>query len=165
MEPRYRQTSPAYPVLLLHCLSHGVGCARATQRTDLGGNSSTRRALCNSTRATSILSIESRLMRLIFVTFMVCASVLAGDSRSPAEPESINDLRPKLEIARTKRTFHPLKLLRRLGRAESEFALRLSSWGIRPEVEAVGSPDVPRPGSLAETASSTPQGPLGGASH
>ena len=68
-------------------------------------------------------------MRLIFLTFMVCADTRAADSRSTNEPVTMSDVRSGPKTAKSKRTFHPLRLLRRLGNAESEFGLRLSSWG------------------------------------
>ena len=103
-------------------------------------------------------------MRLILLTFMVCANILAADPRRTTEPEAMNYLRSKPTAAKSKRTFHPFRFLRRLGNAESEFALRLSSWGIQREVEAGNSEALPRPSSLTDTSTSVPQGPPGTAS-
>jgi len=102
-------------------------------------------------------------MRLILLTLMVCASIRAADSRRETEPEAINDFRTRPNAAKTKRSFHPLRLLRRLGKAESEFALRLSSWGIHADVEAGNSEALQHPSPSTETSNSIPQGP-GGAS-
>lgn len=103
-------------------------------------------------------------MRLILLIFMVCASILAADPRRTTEPDATNDLRSRPKAAKSKRTFHPLSLLRRLGQTESEFAFRLSSWGIQRE-GAVGNSAVSlRPSPFTETSTSTPQGPLAGAS-
>src|SRR5215471_902695 len=82
---------------------------------------------------------RSRCMRLIFLTFMVCADTRAADSRSTNEPVMMSDVRSGPKTAKSKRTFHPLRLLRRLGNAESEFGLRLSSWGTKQKVEAGNS--------------------------
>lgn len=41
-----------------------------------------------------------------------------------------DDLRSRPNAGKRKRTFHPLRLLRRLASAESEFGLQLSSLGI-----------------------------------
>ena len=78
-------------------------------------------------------------MRLILLSFMVCASALAADPRRTADPATTDAPHSKPKAAKNKRAFCPLKLLRRLGNAESEFALRLSSWGIQPNVEAGNS--------------------------
>jgi hypothetical protein len=60
--------------------------------------------------------------------------------------------------------FHPLKLLRRLGNAESEFALKLSSWGIERKIEAAKSEAVPPTSPLTETSISMAQRPIVSAS-
>jgi hypothetical protein len=61
------------------------------------------------------------------------------------------------KAAKSKRIFHPLRLLRRLGKAETEFALRLSSWGIQREVEASYSEALPHPSPATEASTSMPQ--------
>jgi hypothetical protein len=74
-------------------------------------------------------------MRLIFLAFLLCAATPAADSRGTAEPVAMSSgQNPK--VSKRKRIFHPLRLLRLLGKAESEFGLRLSSLGIQPEVDA-----------------------------
>jgi hypothetical protein len=83
-------------------------------------------------------------VRLILLTFVVCAGALAADPGRTTELEGVNDSRPGSSATKSKRAFHPLRLLRRLGRAESEFGLRLSSLGIQPEVEASHSEALPR---------------------
>lgn len=103
-------------------------------------------------------------MRLILLAFVVCASIMAEDSTKTIEVEAMNATRTKPNAATAKHPFHPLRLLRRLGRAESEFAFRLSSWRIEREVESGDSQALARPSPLKETAKSMPQGPLGGAS-
>src|SRR5690348_1245113 len=100
-------------------------------------------------------------MRLILLTLMVCAGSLAADLKTATEPELMNDLRSKPKAAKSKRSFHPLRLIHRLGKAESELAFRLSSWGIQREVDAGKSDALPRPSPLTEA--STPHG-LSGAS-
>ena len=103
-------------------------------------------------------------MRLMLMTFMLCTSIPAADSGRPTEPEAMNALRMRQKAPKSKRTFYPLRLLRRLGNAESEFAFRLSSWGIHADVEAGNSVALPRPTLLTEASTSTPQGLLGAAS-
>jgi len=83
-------------------------------------------------------------LRLILLTFVVCASALAADPGRTAELEAVNDLRSGSSAAKSKHAFRPLRLLRRLGRAESEFGLRLSSLGIQREAEASHSEALPR---------------------
>ena len=97
-------------------------------------------------------------MRPTLLTFLVCASLLAAGPRSATESEARNDVRMGHKAPKRKRTFHPLRLLRRLGNAESEFALRLSSWGIPQEREAVNSEALRRPGPLTETSKSMTPG-------
>ena len=97
-------------------------------------------------------------MRLMLLTFMVCASILAAEPRRAVEPEAMNDLLMRHKAPKSKRTFHPLRLLRRLGNAESEFALRLSSWGIPREGEAINLEALPHPSPLKEASKSMPQG-------
>jgi len=96
-------------------------------------------------------------VRPILLTFMVCVSTLAAGPRRTTEPVTMSDLRSRPKVAKSRRTFHPLKLLRRLGNAESEFALRLSSWGIRQDVESGNSVALPRPSCMTETSFSLPQ--------
>lgn len=96
-------------------------------------------------------------MRLMLLTLVVCANILAADPRRATEPEAMNDLRMRHKAPKSKRAFHPLRLLCRLGNAESEFALRLSSWGIPREGEAVNSDALPRPSPLTETSKSMTQ--------
>src|SRR5215472_16702112 len=95
-------------------------------------------------------------MRLIFLTIMVCADTRAADSRSTNEPVMMSDVRSGPKTAKSKRTFHPLRLLRRLGNAESEFGLRLSSWGTKQKVEAGNSEVWRRPSPLTEPSTSRP---------
>ena len=75
-------------------------------------------------------------MRLISLTFMVYASTLAADPPRTSAPIAMSDVHAGPKIAKSKPTFHPLKLVRRLVNGESDFALRLSSWGIQRGVEA-----------------------------
>ena len=95
-------------------------------------------------------------MRLILLTFVVCAGALAADPGRTAELEAVNDSRPGSTAAKSKHAFHPLRLLRRLGRAESEFGLRLSSLGIQREVEASRSVALPRPSPSTEVSAPMP---------
>ena len=83
-------------------------------------------------------------MRLILLTFMLYGSTLAADPRRMTAPQGMNDLRSRPEAAKSKRTFHPLRLLRRLGEAEGEFAVRTSSLGIQRDVEADHSEALPQ---------------------
>jgi hypothetical protein len=94
----------------------------------------------------------------MLLTFMVCASILAAEPRRAAESEAMSDLRIRHKAPKGKRTFHPLRLLRRLGNAESEFALRLSSWGIPREGDTVNSEALPRPSPVTEVSKSMTQG-------
>ena len=104
-------------------------------------------------------------MRLIIVTFVACACALAAGPGSTAEPERLNGVRSSLKpAAKSKRAFHPFGFLRRMGKAESEFAFRLSSLGIRPEAEASPSHASPPPIPLTEASTLMLQGPPGGAS-
>lgn len=97
-------------------------------------------------------------MRLILLTSMVCASALAADLGRTAEPKkTVNDLCSGSSAAKTKRAFHPLRFLRRLGNAESEFGLRLSSLGIQREVEASRSEALSRPRPSTEAPAAKPQ--------
>ena len=103
-------------------------------------------------------------MKLTMLIWVVCASTLAAGSRSVTEPEHPSELHSKPQpAAKGKRTFHPFGILRRLGKAETEFALRLSSWGIPREAEADQSRALPLPSPLTETAASISQAPPGGA--
>ena len=102
-------------------------------------------------------------MRLIILTFVVWAC--AAGPGSTAESERLNDVRSRPKpVAKVKRAFPPFGLIRRMSKAESEFAFRLSSWGIRSEAEAGPSHASPPPVPLAETSTSMLQGPAGGAS-
>jgi len=103
---------------------------------------------------------EADEMRVILLTFMVCAGILAQDPGRTTEPKAKNDLPAEPNAAKSVRKFHPLRLLRRLGRAESEFALRLSSWGIPREVEAVNSGALAGPILLTDASTSMLLGPL-----
>jgi hypothetical protein len=100
---------------------------------------------------------------VILLIFLVCASALAADPGRAGETGAMNASGSRPNVAKSKRTFHPLRLFRRLGKAESEFGLRLSSWGIQREVEG-GSNALQRPSPLTEASTSMPQG-LGGASN
>jgi hypothetical protein len=95
-------------------------------------------------------------VRLILLTFVVCASALAADPGRTAELEAVNDLRSGSSAAKSKRALHPLRLLRRLGRAESEFGLRLSSLGIQRGVEASHSEALPRSSPSTEVSAPVP---------
>jgi hypothetical protein len=95
-------------------------------------------------------------VRLILLTFVVCASGLAADPGRTAELEGVNDLRSGSSAAKSKRAFHPLRLFRRLGRAESEFGLRLSSLGIQRKVEASHSEALPQSSPSTEASASMP---------
>jgi hypothetical protein len=64
------------------------------------------------------------------------SSTLAADPPRTSAPIAMSDVHAWPKIAKSKPTFHPLKLVRRLVNGESDFALRLSSWGIQPGVEA-----------------------------
>jgi len=104
-------------------------------------------------------------MRFLLLAFLVYATTLAADPRKTAEPEAINDSRPRPRVAKNNRKFHPLRFLKRLSNAESEFAFRLSSWGIPREEEAAKSPaspvspvvQNPAAGSVAEAGGLIPQ--------
>jgi hypothetical protein len=94
-------------------------------------------------------------------TFMVFASMLAADPVRTTEPGAISDSRPVPKAAKSKRTFRPLRFLRRLGSAESEFALRLSSLGIQREGEAEPAEALPHPRPVTEASTARPQTPSG----
>ncbi len=49
-------------------------------------------------------------MRLISLTFMVCASTLAADPLRTSAPIAMSDVHAGPKIAKSKPTFHPLKL-------------------------------------------------------
>ena len=101
-------------------------------------------------------------MRLILISLVVLAGTLVASPRPTTECNSINDLRSTPKPSKGKRGFHPLRLLRGLGKAESEFAIRLSSLGIRRELEIPNSETLPRP--LTETSTAMPPSTLGGSS-
>jgi hypothetical protein len=103
-------------------------------------------------------------MRLIFLVFLACITTLAGRPPRIAEPEPKSDLRSRPKAPRSKGTFLLLRLFRRLGNAESELALRLSSWGIERKIEAAESETVPPPSPLTETSIPMAQGPIVSAS-
>jgi hypothetical protein len=98
-------------------------------------------------------------MRLLLVTVVVCASTLLAGPRTTIEPEAANITRSGPKVAKSSRKFHPLRLLRRLGQAESELGFRLSSRGIQHEVEAARSMKMPHP--PMEACASTQAAPLG----
>ena len=95
-------------------------------------------------------------MRLISPTFMVYASTLAADPPRTTEPIAMSDIHAGSKIAKSKPTFHPLKLVRRLINGESDLALRLSSWGIQRGVEAGKSQALPRSSPLTQASTSSP---------
>jgi hypothetical protein len=99
-------------------------------------------------------------MKLIIVTFILCACTLAAGPRRT--PERLNALRSRPKpAAKGNRTFHSFGFLHRLTEAESELAFRLSSWGIRQEAEAGPSHALPLPIPSAETSTLMLQGPPG----
>src|SRR5262245_45645510 len=69
---------------------------------------------------------------------------------------TMSDVGSGPKTAKSKRTFHPLRLLRRLSNAESEFGLRLSSGGTQQKVEAGNSEAWWRPSPLSEPSTSRP---------
>ena len=75
-------------------------------------------------------------MRWILLASIVSASALAAGPTRTAEPAPANDLRARPQPAKGKKGLHPIGFLRRLGKAESEFPLRLSSLGIQQEAES-----------------------------
>jgi len=79
-------------------------------------------------------------MRLVLLSLVLCVSTLAAAPRRVIQPKAKNKLTVRPRSAKSKRTFHPLGLLRRLGNAESELALRLSSCGIPRQVENTKPP-------------------------
>ena len=97
-------------------------------------------------------------MRLMLLTFAVCASILTADPRRAAESEAMSDVHMKQKAPKSKRAFHPLRFFRRLGNVESTLALRLSSWGIPREGEAINLEALPHPSPLTEASKSMPQG-------
>src|SRR5712692_2597452 len=86
---------------------------------------------------------------------MVCASTLAADPPRTPAPMAMSDVHAGPKIAKSKPTFHPLKLVRRLVNGESDSALRLSSWGIQRGVEAGKSQAVPRSSPLTQGSTSS----------
>lgn len=101
-------------------------------------------------------------MRLVLLAFMLCATMVAAEPIR-TEPGASDHLRSKPNRPKGKRAFHPFSLLRRLGKAESEFGLRLSSLGIQQEVEH-GRPQPLSQTSPPTEASMTLPQPLGGGS-
>jgi hypothetical protein len=100
-------------------------------------------------------------MRLILLTLVLCTNTLSADPSRTNEHEGMNDSRPGQKAAKRQRTFYPLRLLRRLGNAESELGLRLSSWGIQREVEAVNSGALRCPSHSTGTSTSMSQRSFG----
>jgi hypothetical protein len=84
----------------------------------------------------------------------MCTCTSAADPSRTTERESINDLRSGQKAAESQRRFHPVKLLCRLGKAESELGLRLSSLGIQRHVAAGNPESLQRPSH--STGTSTP---------
>jgi hypothetical protein len=103
-------------------------------------------------------------VRLMLLTLMLCASTLAADPSRTTERESMKDLQSGKKATKSQRRFHPFRLLRRLGNAESELGLRLSSLGIQRQVAAVNSGSLRRPSHSTETSTSMSQGSFGAAS-
>jgi hypothetical protein len=79
-------------------------------------------------------------MRLVLLNLVLCVSALAAGPRNVTQPEVSNKLPSRSKASKRKRAFHPLGLLRRLGNAESELALRLSSCGIPRPAESAEPP-------------------------
>jgi hypothetical protein len=104
----------------------------------------------------------SRPVRLILLAFMLCAPIVAAEPIR-TEPGASDHLGSKPNGPKGKRAFHPFRLLRRLGRAESEFGLRLSSFGIQQEVEHGRLQSHSQPGPSTEASGTMPQ-QLGGGS-
>src|ERR1700728_104678 len=101
---------------------------------------------------------RSRPTRLILLALMLCATTLAVDPSRTTERESTNDLRSGQKAAKSQRRFHPLNLLRRLGKAESELGLRLSSLGIQRPVAAGNPGSLQRPSHSTGTSTQMSQG-------
>ena len=103
-------------------------------------------------------------MRRILLTLMMCASALAADLSRVTEPAPRDELHssPK-PAAKCRRTFHPFRALRRLGKAETEFAFRLSSLGIPREPEADHPRSSSPPSPVTETSAVAPAQLGGGA--
>ena len=74
-------------------------------------------------------------MRLTLLTIMLCAGAMAADPHGMTEHQTFSGSHSTPKTVKSKRTFHPFGFLRRLGRAETEFAERLSSWGIQQDVD------------------------------
>ena len=101
-------------------------------------------------------------MRLVLLAFMLCATIVAAEPIG-TEPGASDHSRSIPNGPKAKRAFHPFRLLRRLGKAESEFGLRLSSLGIQQEVEHRRPQPLSQPSPSTEASMTTPQ-PLGGGS-
>jgi hypothetical protein len=99
---------------------------------------------------------------MILLGLVLCATILAADPIG-TEPVTVNHSSLTPKAAKSKRTFAPFRLLRRLAKAESEFGLRLSSRGIQQEVEDGRSQSLPQPSPSTEASMSMPQR-LGGGS-
>ena len=67
-------------------------------------------------------------MRTFPLILFLSVWAAAAPRRSFSEPS-----KPPARAAVRRKTLRPLSLLRRIGRAEPDFALRLSSWGIKPD--------------------------------
>ncbi len=68
------------------------------------------------------------MRKLILILLIAAGVVAAGPRKSPSGPAK------KAENASVRRkTIRPLSVLRRIARAEPDFALRFSSWGIKRE--------------------------------
>jgi len=103
-------------------------------------------------------------MRLILLTIVVYVSFLAAEPSRTTRPIGISEARSQPKADKSNRRLHPLGFLRRLGKAESDLAFRLSSWGIQPEVAATKPEAPPHPSASTEASLSTRQGPLSGGS-
>jgi hypothetical protein len=95
-------------------------------------------------------------VRLILLAFMLCATIVAAEPIG-TEPVASDHLGSKPNGPKSKRTFRPFRLLRRLGKAESEFGLRLSSLGIQQEVEHGRLQSLSQPSPSTEASTTIPQ--------
>lgn len=104
-------------------------------------------------------------MGRIVLLCLMCAGILAAGSRGATAPEAAQPSGPgAVPVAKGKRTSHPFRFLRRLGAAESELAIRLSSLGIKREADVDRSHALQLPSASAETSASKAPEHFGGAS-
>ena len=72
-------------------------------------------------------------MRPLLLFIILSAVAAAGPPATPAPPRAVATQAPakdKPATVKRRRMPHPLRCLRRIGQAEVDLAMRVSSWGI-----------------------------------